>query len=66
VSRAYEADCSPLSSSEVMNEWSGNSSPPICLHVMYRDSFYRLLYLILNNYIITVNMEVFLTVFILN
>jgi hypothetical protein len=42
-----------------MNEWSCNSSPPICLHVVYRDNFYHLPYLILNNYIITLNMKVF-------
>jgi hypothetical protein len=66
VSRACVAECPLLSSSEVMNEWSCNSSPAICLHVVYRDIFYHLPYLILNNRVITLNMKVFCTVLILN
>ena len=39
----------PPSSAEVKNEWSCNSTPPICLHIVDRDSrnyFYLYLYLV--------------------
>jgi len=35
----HESDHSPLSSAEVMNEWSYKSSPPIHLHSVHRDIF---------------------------
>jgi hypothetical protein len=34
-----EADHLPTSSAKVKNEWSYTSTPPICLHGMYRDNF---------------------------
>jgi len=32
-----EADPSPRSNFEVMNEWSSTSTPPMCLHDVDRD-----------------------------
>ena len=38
-----EADHRPLSRGEVENEWRYISSPPICLHGMYKDNIFVLL-----------------------
>jgi hypothetical protein len=34
-----EADHSPPSNTEIENEWSCTSTPPVCLHGVDRDSF---------------------------
>ena len=34
-----EADQSPQSSADIKHEWSDTSTPPVCLHCMYGDSF---------------------------
>jgi hypothetical protein len=42
----HEADHSPLSHDDVKNECSDTSTPPVCLHGVYRDSFTLLYYLL--------------------
>lgn len=42
----YAADDSPSSSIKVKNEQSCTSTPPVCLHSMYRDNFTNTFFLL--------------------
>ena len=56
----YDVDHLAPSSAEVKNEWSRTSTPPICVHVVDRDSrnyLYLYLYLYLVQYLATGWME---------
>jgi hypothetical protein len=39
LSLGREVDHLPASSAEVKNEWNCTAFPPVCLRVMYRDTF---------------------------